>query len=182
MSFQTYDVAIVGAGIVGAACARAFAREKMSVMLIESHVVGGGATAAGMGHVAMMDDSPAQFALTNYSQRLWHELAGQLPGDCECDNCGALWVAADQEEMQAVWQKKQFYTANGVAAEALDAAAICEAEPNLRPGMAGGLLLPGDMVVYPPCAARFLIELAQEQGRTCEPLRPRNKSTTAASI
>ncbi|MGA2060589.1 MAG: FAD-dependent oxidoreductase [Thermoguttaceae bacterium] len=164
MSSTAYDVVVVGAGIVGAACARAFAREKMRVMLIESHVVGGGATAAGMGHIAMMDDSPAQFALTNYSQRLWHELAGQLPDDCECENYGALWVAADQEEMNAVWQKRKFYTKNGVAAEALDAPALAEAEPNLCPGLVGGLLLPGDMVVYPPCVARYLIKKALEQG------------------
>jgi glycine/D-amino acid oxidase-like deaminating enzyme len=164
MSSTAYDAVVVGAGIVGAACARAFAREKMSVMLIESHVVGGGATAAGMGHVAIMDDSPAQFVLTCYSQRLWHELAGQLPGDCECETYGALWIAVDQEEMNAVWQKRKFYAKNGVAAEALDASALAEAEPNLRPGMAGGLLLPGDMVVYPPCVARCLIEKALEQG------------------
>jgi D-hydroxyproline dehydrogenase subunit beta len=160
MNSKVHDVVIVGAGIVGAACARAFAREKMRVMLIESQVVGGGATAAGMGHIAIMDDSPAQFALTSYSQRLWRELAGQLPGDCECENYGAIWVAADQEEMNAVWQKKDFFAKNGVAAEALDAAALAEAEPNLRPGMAGGLLLPGDMVVYPPCVARNLAEKA----------------------
>jgi glycine/D-amino acid oxidase-like deaminating enzyme len=164
MNSTAHDVVVVGAGIVGAACARAFAREKMSVVLVESHVVGGGATAAGMGHIAMMDDSPAQFALTNYSQRLWHELARQFPEDCECDNYGAIWVAADREEMEAVRQKKKFYTGHGVAAEALDPASLAEAEPNLRPGMAGGLLLRGDLVVYPPCVARWLIERACEQG------------------
>ncbi len=100
MSSTSYDAIIIGGGIVGAACAHAFAREKLRVMLIESHVIGGGATAAGMGHVATMDDSPAQFTLTNYSLRLWHELADQLPADCECSHCGALWVAADAEEMQ----------------------------------------------------------------------------------
>ena len=164
MNSKVYDAAVVGAGIVGAACAHALAREKLSVLLIESGVVGGGATAAGMGHVAMMDDSPAQFALTNYSQRLWHGLAPQLPGDCECDQYGALWVAADEEEMDAVWQKKKFYNDHGVTAEALDAAALAEAEPNLRPGLAGGLLLSGDLVVYPPCVARWLTEQSCRQG------------------
>jgi glycine/D-amino acid oxidase-like deaminating enzyme len=146
MSSQAFDAVVVGAGIVGAACARAFAREKLSVMVIESQVVGGGASAAGMGHIAVMDDSPAQFALTNYSQRLWHELAGRLTPDCECDNCGAVWVAADQEEMQAVRQKKEFYAANGVSAEALDGTALAEAEPNLRPGMAGVKLDDGSVI------------------------------------
>jgi len=39
-------------------------------------------------------------------------------------------------------------------------------EPNLRKGMAGALLVPEDGVLYPPCAARFLLEKAQERGTT----------------
>ena len=49
--------------------------------LVEPHVMGGGATAAGMGHLAVMDDSEAQFALTRYSQTLWQELALRLTAD-----------------------------------------------------------------------------------------------------
>ena len=42
--------------------------------------------------------------------------------------------------------------------------ALETAEPNLRKGLAGGLLVPEDAVLYPPCAARFLIERAQASG------------------
>lgn len=68
MKDHQYDVAIVGAGIVGAACADEFARRGMRVVIIDRDIVGGGATAAGMGHIVVMDDSEAQFALTRYSQ------------------------------------------------------------------------------------------------------------------
>src|ERR1700733_8727826 len=37
-------------------------------------------------------------------------------------------------------------------------------EPNLRTGMVGGLLVTEDAVVYPPCAARFLVERGQKYG------------------
>ena len=164
MKSTVCDAVIVGGGIVGAACAWAFAREKMKVMLIEAHTVGGGATASGMGHVSIMGDGPAQFALTKYSQSLWHELAGQLPPVCQCENRAALWIAADREEMDVLLQKKRFCTANGITVEILDAAELAEAEPNLRSGMAGGLLLPGDMVVHPPCVAKYLVETACKQG------------------
>ena len=46
----------------------------------------------------------------------------------------------------------------------LDQTALETAEPNLRKGLAGGLLVPEDAVLYPPCAARFLIERAQAGG------------------
>ena len=74
MSKAAYEVVIVGAGIVGAACADEFARRHRRVAIVDRDMVGGGATAAGMGHIVVMDDSEAQFALTRYSQRLWQEL------------------------------------------------------------------------------------------------------------
>ena len=80
MSAKTrFDVAIAGGGIVGAACAFACAQRGLQVALVERDVLGSGATAAGMGHIVVMDDSEAQFALTRYSQELWHRLAAQLP-------------------------------------------------------------------------------------------------------
>jgi glycine/D-amino acid oxidase-like deaminating enzyme len=39
-------------------------------------------------------------------------------------------------------------------------------EPNLRPGLAGGLLVPGDSVVYPPGGAALLLKQAMEHGAT----------------
>jgi D-hydroxyproline dehydrogenase subunit beta len=164
MSRSFYDVAIIGAGIVGAACAAECAREGLRVVVIEASILGGGATAAGMGHIVVMDDSQAQFALTRYSQSLWQELASEMPADGEYDHCGTLWVAADEEEIQEVRRKEKFYTERGVAVEVLDAKALEEAEPNLRKGLAGGLRVPQDAVIYPPCAARFLLEQAQKGG------------------
>jgi D-hydroxyproline dehydrogenase subunit beta len=164
MSSRVFDLAIVGGGVVGAACALEAARAGLSVVVIESGVIGGGATAAGMGHIVVMDDSDAQFALTRYSQQLWREIAPELPGDVEYEECGTIWVAADEVEMIEAKRKAGFYQARGVAAEILDADTLAEAEPNLRRGLAGGLLVPRDGVVYPPCAARYFLERAQPLG------------------
>ena len=111
-----------------------------------------------------MDDSEAQFALTRYSQLLWRELAPRLPADAEYFPCGALWVAADEDEMAEVHRKLRYYCDRGVPSETLDARALERAEPNLRPGLAGALLLSDDSVVYPPCAARFLVDEAGRSG------------------
>ncbi|HEY3439988.1 MAG TPA: FAD-dependent oxidoreductase [Paludibaculum sp.] len=154
------DVAIVGGGIVGAACALECSRAGLSVEVYEQSIVGGGATASGMGHVVVMDDSEAQFALTHYSSSLWRELAADLPAAAEYLPCGTLWVAADDEEMAEVHRKQAFYQARGVNVEVLDARQVAKAEPHLRPGFAGGLLVPGDCVVYPPVVAQWLLDQA----------------------
>jgi glycine/D-amino acid oxidase-like deaminating enzyme len=164
MSRETYDIVIVGAGIVGAACADAFAQRGLRVTVVDRDVVGSGATAAGMGHIVVMDDSDAQFALTHYSQRLWQELRPELPEDVEFEQSGTIWVAADEEEMSEVLRKQEYYQKRAVAVEVMDARQLKEAESNLRDGLAGGLLVPGDGVLFPPCAARFLIGRAQQHG------------------
>ena len=158
------DVLIVGAGIVGAACALECVASGLTVTVVEPAVVGGGATAAGMGHIVVMDDSEAQFQLTNYSEALWHELAPHLPADCEYLPCGTMWVAADEEEFQEVLRKHQFYSSRNVGSQVLDGSEIAQAEPKLRPGLAGGLLVPGDCVVYAPCVARYLLEETEKRG------------------
>jgi D-hydroxyproline dehydrogenase subunit beta len=159
-----YDAVILGAGIVGAACADEFARRGLRVAVVDRDFVGSGATAAGMGHIVVMDDSEAQFALTRYSQRMWQELRPELPDDVEYDECGTIWVAADEEELIEVRRKRDYYGALGVPTEVLDPRRLKHLEPNLRDGMAGGLLVPEDGVLYPPCAAGFLMKRAQERG------------------
>lgn len=164
MSHPAYDVVIVGAGIVGAACADEFARQGLRVAVMDRDLVASGATAAGMGHIVVMDDSEAQFALTRYSQRLWQELRPDLPEDVEYDQCGTIWVAANEEEMMEVRRKRDFYNQRGVPTEVLESQSLQQLEPKLRPGMSGGLLVPEDVVLYPPCAAAFLINRAQKHG------------------
>jgi glycine/D-amino acid oxidase-like deaminating enzyme len=164
MSTRPFDAAIVGAGIVGAAAALECARAGLRVAVFEADQIGGGATAVGMGHLVVMDGSEAEFALTRYSLSLWNSLAAELPPDVEFESCGTIWVAADDEEMAAVRRKQVYYERQGVAAEVLDGDALAEAEPNLRPGLAGGLRVPGDAVIYPPCAARYLMERARALG------------------
>ena len=164
MNSVAYDVVIVGAGIVGAACADEFARRGLRVVVVDRDFVGSGATAAGMGHIVVMDDSEAQFALTRYSQRLWQELRTELPDDVEYEECGTIWVAADEEELIEVRRKRDYCVKRGVPTEVLDPHGLKCLEPNLREGMAGGLLVPEDGVLYPPCAAGFLMKRAQERG------------------
>src|SRR5437763_192396 len=137
---SSFDVAIIGAGIVGAACALECAEAGLTVAIIEAGVIGGGATAAGMGHIVVMDDSEAQFALTRYSQELWLQLAPELPREVEFERTGTIWVATDDEEMTAVRDKLRYYNSRRVPAEMLDANALIQAEPNLRAGLVGGLL------------------------------------------
>ena len=154
---MTADVVIVGAGIVGAACAAELAARGLNVTVLDARGIGGGATAAGMGHIVVMNDTPAEFALSRYSRDLWLELAPQLRTRDAFSCCGTLWVAADAEELDAARAMHAAYAAQGIAAEMLDDRALYDCEPSLAPGMAGGLRIEHDSIVYAPSAAQWLL-------------------------
>jgi glycine/D-amino acid oxidase-like deaminating enzyme len=163
---KSFDVLIVGAGIVGCACAWECAQAGLQVGLVDGHAPGSGATAAGMGHLVVMDDSPAQLALTDYSRSLWRKLIPELPSAVEYESRGTLWVAADDEEMAEVYAKHATYSAAGVLSEVLNATQLATEEPNLRAGLAGGLRVRDDGVIYPPAAASFFLDQARTIGAT----------------
>jgi glycine/D-amino acid oxidase-like deaminating enzyme len=155
---------VIGAGIVGAACADALAARGLRVTVIEQDAVGSGATAAGMGHLVVMNDNAAELALTAWSLALWKELAAGQPQRHEYSNCGTIWIAADEEELAAARTKAHTLASHGVDCELLDPAALYAREPELRPGLAGGLLVAGDGLVYPPKSARILLDRARANG------------------
>jgi D-hydroxyproline dehydrogenase subunit beta len=162
----SFDAVIVGGGIVGAACAHAFSQRGMRIALVEQGEIGAGATTAAMGHIVVLDDSPAQLVLTRYSQSLWRQLAACLPPDAEYTQRGTLWVAEDEAEMQEVCRKHGVYSDAGIPCRTIDAQSLARTEPALRAGLAGGLLMAEDAVVAPRAGARFLLGEALRKNAT----------------
>ena len=143
------DAIVVGAGIVGAACAAALARDGLRVHgARRAHLPARGTTAAGMGHLVVMDDSPEQLALTalldvscGASRRSSFAPASEL------ERCGTVWVAEDDAQLDAVRAKQRVYARRTASRPRCSTSAtLRDAEPNLRRGLAGGLLVPGDGV------------------------------------
>ena len=149
----SYDLIVVGAGIVG---------DGLRVAIVEPGPIGGGATAAAMGHLVAMDDDPAELALARYSLRQWENFADLK--DAEFSRCGTLWVARGEREMDAAAARAARLAVAGIDARLLDARELYEQEPALAAGMSGGMLVPREAVVYPPRVARYLVRRAHPHG------------------
>lgn len=158
------DVVVIGAGMVGTATADLLSRSGCTVTMVESEFAGAGSTGAAMGHLVVMDDSPAQLRLCHLSRQYWDGIARDLSDDIEYDRCGTLWIAATEQELASARSKVALYQREGIAVEMLDPDALREAEPSLREGLCGALRVPGDGVCYPPVAARMLQERAIRNG------------------
>ena len=108
---------------------------------------------------------PRRFlALTALSRARWIALSERHGAAWEADANGTLWIAVDDEELELVEKKARLYREHGVEAEVLSPQEMERLEPQLRRGFAGALRVPGDRVIYPPLAARWLLERAIDKG------------------
>ncbi|MBB4681026.1 glycine/D-amino acid oxidase-like deaminating enzyme [Crossiella cryophila] len=83
------DVVVVGAGVIGAACAYALRRAGLRVLVLERGAPASGTTAAGEGNVLVSDKAPGpELALALESRRLWPGVLAEL-GAAELARRGA---------------------------------------------------------------------------------------------
>lgn len=146
------DVLIIGAGIVGAACAYYASKAGLSVTVIDRAGVAGGTTGAGEGNILVSDKEPGpELELAMRSQELWRSL--DVIG-FEWEPKGGLVVAASAAELSALADLAAKQRSVGVIAEPVDPLAH---EPHLNPALAGGFLYPQDAQVQPMLAAARLL-------------------------
>lgn len=158
------DAIVVGAGVVGAACAAELAEAGLRVRVLEAAFPGAGATSAAMGHLVVMDDSPAQLALTRLGVALWHEMRPELDQSCEWDGAGTLWLAEDAAQLQSAQQKVDLYQSAGLTADLVSEGELARLEPSLCRGLAGAVRVGEDAIVYPPAAVAHLLDRARIAG------------------
>ncbi|NEB76235.1 FAD-dependent oxidoreductase, partial [Streptomyces sp. SID14478] len=86
------DVVVIGAGMVGAACASYAAAAGLRVILVDRGGVAGGTTGAGEGNILVSDKEPGpELDLALLSGRLWRTLAaGGLGPAIEYEGKGGL--------------------------------------------------------------------------------------------
>jgi glycine/D-amino acid oxidase-like deaminating enzyme len=168
---MTPDVVIIGAGIVGAACALSAAQAGLAVQVVDRGPIGGGTTGAGEGNLLVSDKEPGpELELALLSHQIWREL-GELPWRdgtvgqrIELDLKGGLVVASSASSAEALRRLAQSQRDAGVVADEVAADDLAAYEPHLVRGLAGGCRYPQDMQVQPILAAALLLRLARDAG------------------
>jgi D-hydroxyproline dehydrogenase subunit beta len=152
------DVIVVGAGVIGAACAYYATRSGLSVTVVDRGPVAGGTTGAGEGNLLVSDKEPGpELGLALLSISLWRELAELLPAQIEYEAKGGLVVASDAAKMDALRDLAAGQAEAGVSAEEVPAGRLNDLEPHLAQRLAGGFYYPQDAQVQPALAAAHLL-------------------------
>lgn len=156
---------VIGAGMVGAACALALARAGSQVCVLDRAGPAAGTTASGEGNILVSDKLPGPEArLALRSLELWHELAGRAGGRFEFEPKGGLVVARDDQQAAALRTLAGAQHADGIQADFLDGPGLRDAEPHISPDLAGAFRYPQDCQVQPVLAASWLLAEAARLG------------------
>ncbi|HET6500868.1 MAG TPA: FAD-dependent oxidoreductase [Amycolatopsis sp.] len=160
------EVVVIGAGIVGAACAYYCAEAGLAVRVVERGAVAGGTTSGGEGNILVSDKEPSpELDLALLSVRLWTELGERFgPERLELQTKGGVLVAQTADAARALAEIGKQQRALGI--EVIDAtpAELFELEPNLTREVQAGALYPQDMQVQPMLAAAELLRQARARG------------------
>jgi D-hydroxyproline dehydrogenase subunit beta len=161
----TAGVVVIGAGMVGAACALALARAGSGVCVLDRAGPAAGTTASGEGNLLVSDKLPGPEAvLALRSLGLWHELADQAGGQFEFERKGSLVVARDDGQAAALRELAEAQRSGGVQAEILDGPGLRAAEPHIAAGLPCGVHYPQDCQLQPMLAVSWLLAEAAGLG------------------
>jgi len=166
------DVVVVGAGVVGAACAEAMTANGLSVSVLDRGAPVTGTTASGEGNVLVSDKQPGpELALAALSVDRWPRLLdalreelGPAEAEAEWDAKGGLVVATTPAAAGPLIEFAGAQRAEGVDARPVGPAGAAELEPHLTDRVAAAVHYPQDAQLNPVLATLALLAAVRARG------------------
>lgn len=165
-------VVVIGAGVIGAACARELASRGHRVTVLERAAVASGTSSRCEGNILISDKIPGpEFDLTVESLRLWPEVVAALTEQLgsrvpsiEYEQKGGLVVATTAAGAAPLAEFAASQRAAGVDARQVTPAEALALEPHLNPEVTAAVHYPQDCQVQPTVTTEALLASARAYG------------------
>jgi sarcosine oxidase, subunit beta len=137
---ETFDIVVVGAGIVGLSTAWRAAREGARVLVLDKGATAAEASSRATGFAGLPGGLEGESNLARASEALWDRLDDDLGYPTEWTQKGRMWLAindAEHEQLKVLYQRFQ---QTGMEFEFIDAAAARARVPAVTPEVRGAIL------------------------------------------
>ena len=167
-----YDVAVIGAGVIGLSCAWRVAESGLSVIVLDRDAPGAGASGVAAGMLAPVTEASfgeeALLRLNLESASRWpafdEELRDRSALPTGYERRGALVVAVDRDDAEELGRLYRFQQSLGLEVAWLTRGECRRLEPRLSPGVAGGISAPQDRQAEPRALIRALAAAVERAG------------------
>lgn len=171
---MAYDIAIIGAGIVGSACAHAFAERGASVAIVDRSLPASGTSSHCEGNLLVSDKGPGpELDLARHSLAIWPELSRRLEEELgpkfpalEFEPKGGIVVTTTESGAQPLLDFAAGQRRSSISAHVMDTAEALEREPWLNPEITAAIHYPEDAQIQPTIATEALLASARRNGAT----------------
>jgi glycine oxidase len=169
---EAYDVVVVGAGLIGLACAWRLAAGGGSVLVLDRAEPGQGASRVAAGMLAPVGEldfgEDRLLEMTMAAAEMYPEFVAEVESAAAFEvgyqRCGALHVALDRDEAEALRRRHELHRRLGLDAEWLSPRECRRLEPGLKPSIHGGVHVPEEAVVDPRSLGAALLVAARATG------------------
>jgi glycine oxidase len=184
---RTYDVIVIGGGVIGCSTAYHLARKKMSVLVVDKKTLGSQASRVAPGMLAAQEEASEPgpfFDLCRESARLFAEVVPELEFrtgiNPQWETCGIWRVAETEAEKGALLEKMRWQSEHGLPVEWHPGGRLAEIHPGLRSSV-GGLYCPRDGQIDPVKWIEALVQASRPLGVDFLDHQPRVEIVTEGS-
>ena len=158
------EVAIIGGGIVGAACAYFLARRGVPTVLCEKGRIGGEQSGRNWGWVRKQGRDAAELPIMIEAQSIWRGMASEMGIDVGYRERGCLYLARDEREMAMIEAWLPIAESHGLDTHAVAGQGLASILPDGAEDYVGGIYTPSDGRAEPELAAPALALAAEKAG------------------